>query len=306
VKDSTFEPLGRSISRLVLGTAGYTDAPLDAPLDLLDSWRALGGNAIDTGRRYGSAEHIVGRWLRARGCRDEIVLSTKGAHYDLETGRSRVRPELITADLRGSLSALGVDSVDLYWRHRDDPAQPVGPILETLNEHKREGLIHAFGASNWSEERLDEAKAWCDSRGLESFSCSSPQLSLAVPAVEPWPGCVTIHRPASLEWYAQTQLPVFAWSSQAAGFFAGRTNEHIEQVYDTEENRQRRLRANELASRRGCTGTQIALAWVLHQDFPTYAVIGPGDVDELHESVAALDIELSSEELRWLDLGQEP
>ena len=101
-------------------------------------------------------------------------------------------------------------------------------------------------------------------------------------------------------------MPVFAWSSQAAGFFAGRTNEHIDKVYDTEENRQRRLRANDLASLRGCTGTQIALAWVLHQDFPTYAVIGPGDVDELYESVAALDIELSSEELRWLDLGQEP
>jgi aryl-alcohol dehydrogenase-like predicted oxidoreductase len=303
VLHSRFEPLGRDLSRLVLGTAAYAEAPLDSSLELLDAWLELGGNAIDTARQYHNAEPIVARWLRERGCRDDVVLCTKGGHYDIATGRSRVNPDDITADLHESLATLGVDSVDLYWLHRDDPVQPVGPLLETLDGYRDEGLIRAFGASNWSLARLEEAQAYADTNGLEGFACSSPQLSLAVPAEEPWPGCVTIHDADSLAWYARTQLPVFAWSTQAQGFFAGRMDEHVSRVYDTPENRERLARAERLAAENGATPNQVALAWVLHREFPTYGLIGPRNVDELHESVGALELELTPDQVRWLDLG---
>ena len=123
-----------------------------------------------------------------------------------------------------------------------------------------------------------------------------------MPSEPPWPGCISIHEPAALDWYARTQLPVFSWSSQAAGFFAG-VNTHLTRVYRTEENAERLRRAGELAERKGCTATQIALAWTAHQPFPTYTIVGPADADEIHESVVALDIELTPDEADWLDRG---
>lgn len=297
-----FAPLGRDLSRLVLGTARFSKAPLDTSTALFDAWVEAGGNVIDTGRQYGNAETIVGRWLRERRRRDDVVVLTKGGHYDLDTGRQRITPADITADLEESLRQLGVDTIDLYLLHRDDPSQPVGPILETLNEHRRAGKLRAFGGSNWTHARLDEARAHAEANGLETFACSSPQLSLAVPSEPPWPGCISIHEPDALAWYARTQLPVFSWSSQAAGFFAG-VDSDLTRVYRTADNAERLRRARELAERKGCSPTQLALAWTAHQPFPTYAIVGPADADEIGESIVALDVELPPDEADWLDRG---
>ena len=297
-----FPPLGRDLSRLVLGTGAYEHAPLDAPLDVFDAFRELGGNVVDTGREYGNAEPVLGRWLRERGVHEEVVVLTKGAHHDKDTGRKRVNPAEITQDLNESLQALGRSSIDVYCLHRDDAAAPVGPILETLNQHQRAGLVRVLGASNWTVARLDEAARYAARHGLDGFACSSPGLSLAAPREEPWPGCVTIHERATRAWYAQCQLPVFAWSSLAGGFFAGVPGADITRVYETAGNAERRRRAQALGARTGATASQVALAWVLHQPFPTYALVGPRTVGELRESVGALDLALTPAELRWLDL----
>lgn len=299
-----FDPLGRDLSVLVLGTACYVDAPLDTSLELLDAWWEFGGNAIDTARRYGNAETLVGRWLRERDHYGDVVLVTKGGHYDLETGRQRVTPPEIDADLEESLAALGVDAVDVYLLHRDDPMRPAGDIIEHLDSIRRSGRIRALGASNWTIRRLEEAAAFADSRSLAGFDCSSPGLSLAVPNEPPWPGCITIHDPADLAWYARTQLPVLAWSSQAAGFFAGTANGDVARVYQSTANAERLRRARQLGKDKGFTANQVALAWVLHQPFPIYAVIGPETVDELHDSVDALELELTDDQARWLDLEE--
>lgn len=297
-----FAPLGRDLSRLVLGTAAFEEAPLDVSLDLFDAFRDLGGNVVDTGREYGNAEPILGRWLHERRLDDEILVLTKGAHHDKDTGRKRVNPAEITQDLEGSLQALGRESIDVYCLHRDDPAVPVGPILEILSQHRRTGRIRVLGASNWSVTRLEEAAAYAARHGLDAFACSSPGLSLAAPQAEPWPGCVTIHEREMRAWYAARQLPVFAWASLAGGFFAGVESGDVERVYENGGNRERLRRARTLGARTGATAGQVALAWVLHQPFPTYALIGPRSVAELRESVAALDLTLTSAESRWLDL----
>ena len=297
-----FAPLGRDLSRLVLGTAVYEHAPFGVSLDLFDTFRDLGGNLVDTGRQYGNAEPIVGRWLRERGLQGEIAVLTKGAHHDVDTGRKRVNPAEITEDLDGSLRALGRESIDVYCLHRDDPDAPVGPILEILSQHRRAGRIRVLGASNWSAARLEEAATYAARHGLDGFACSSPGLSLAAPQEEPWPGCVTLHEREARAWYAKRQLPVFAWSSLAGGFFAGLRSADVLRVYENDGNRERLRRARALAARKGATASQVALAWVLHQPFPTYALIGPRSVVELRESVAALDLALTPAESRWLDL----
>lgn len=297
-----FAPLDRDLSRLVLGTAGYEHAPLDVSLELFDAYRELGGNVIDTGREYGNAEAIVGRWLRERRVGDEMVVLTKGAHHDNDTGRKRVNPKEIGEDLDESLRTLGRPAIDIYCLHRDDPAAPVGPLLETLTVQQRTGRVKVLGASNWSPARLEEAARYAAGHGLEGFRCSSPGLSLAAPQEAPWLDAVTLHERAARAWYAARQITVFAWASLAGGFFAGVRNPDVIRVYDSADNRERLRRAATLAARTGATANQVALAWVLHQPFPTYALVGPRSVAELRESVAALDLGLTAAETRWLDL----
>jgi len=295
-----FAPLDRELSVLVLGTALYRNAIEDTSVELLDAWVELGGNVIDCARDYGESEWVLGRWLHDTGRRDNVVVITKGAAP--VGGRRRVTPTEISADLLESLDLLGAGSIELYLLHRDDPSQLVGPLVETLNEHRRAGRIAAFGGSNWSTMRLDEANHYADTHGLEAFCCSSPGLSLAHQREAPWPECISADDSGSQDWYRRAGMPVFAWSSQAAGFFAGVESPDVERVYGTESNRERLRRATELGARIGHTANEVALAWVLGQPFPVYPIIGPRTVAELLRSVTALEIELTQEELRWLNL----
>jgi aryl-alcohol dehydrogenase-like predicted oxidoreductase len=288
-------PLDRPVSRLVLGTLLVDPA-------VLDEWVRLGGNAIDTARVYGdgAAERDLGAWLASRpDVRDDLVLISKGAHPD--GARRRVTREDIEDDLHASLAALG-RPIDVYMLHRDDPSLPVGPIVECLNEHLRAGRVRALGASNWSCARIDEANAYAADHGLEGFCCSSPHLSLATQNEEHWDDTRSARDPTIFAWHERGGLPVFAWSAQSRGFFAGHESESVDRVYDSADNRERRRRAGELAARLGCTANQVALAWVLRQPFPVYAVIGARTVAQLRETVGALEIELSDDEARWLDL----
>ena len=289
-----FEPLGRRVSRLVLGTMEVAD-------DVLDEWVRLGGNILDSARVYddGASEEAVGAWFADRpAVRDELVVLTKGAHPEGDV--RRVTPAAIAADLDASIAALG-RPVDVYLLHRDDPALPVGPMIECLNEHRAAGRLRAFGTSNWTCERIDEANAFAAAHGLRGFTCNSPQLSLARQNEEHWPGTMAATDDVRA-WHERTQMPLFAWSAQARGFFAGHDSESAVRVYDNPDNRERRRRASEIAERIGCTANQVALAWVLAQPYPVFAVIGPRTIEQLHDAVGALDVSLTGDELRWLDL----
>ncbi len=112
---------------------------------------------------------------------------------------------------------------------------------------------------------------------------------------------------------AQTQTPLFAWSSQASGLFTGRlkpedrNNPALAEVVRTwfnEDNFRRLERARELARKKGVTSTQVALAYVLCQPFPTYALIGPRTIEETRTSIEALRVSLTPDELRWLNLEE--
>lgn len=185
---------------------------------------------------------------------------------------------------------------------------PVGPILDALERHRSARRIRAFGASNWTTARLEEAAAYADGHGLEGFSLSSPNLSLARQNEPARAGCVSASDPESRAWYERTQLPLFAWSSQAGGSFTGRyrpdrrDDERMVRVYYGDDNWERLGRAEQAARSRGCTANEIALAWVLRRPFPTCAVVGCRTPDELRSSLPALSVALTEAEARWLDV----
>jgi aryl-alcohol dehydrogenase-like predicted oxidoreductase len=303
--------LSDHVSRLVLGSVAFSSLPVAAVEELLDAWLDAGGNAVESAHDYGNgqAETRIGDWMRARRCRERVLVVTKGAQHDGRSLARRVTPEAITHDLRESADRLGGDRIDLLILHRDDPTTSVGPIMACLNEHQRAGRIGAFGGSNWAHTRLEEANAYASASGLRGFAVSSPNLALAVPKEPIWHEVLSIAGDrAALAWYQRRQMPLMPWSSQARGYFAGpfaaddpRTPE-IRRVYDDDGNEERRRRAREVARRYGCTPTQVALGWVLCQPFPTFPLIGPRGVDELCDCIAALDLRLSAEEMAWLNL----
>jgi len=303
-----------------MGSMVFSTEKQELTNELLDRWIESGGTAIDTARIYakGTSEEAFGAWLQARGCRDKLVIIGKGAHHDSVTLERRVNAASIHEDIQISLQTMQLDKMDIYILHKDDEDAPVGPVVEALNEEQAAGRIGAFGGSSWTHQRIAEANEYADKHGLKGFGVSSPNLALAVPNEPMWAGYVSLSGDEeALAWYEKNQLPVFAWSSQARGFFSGRYKPEVTEgttmdesnvirTYFSEANWERYRRAESLAKEKGCTLQQVTLAWVLHQPLNLYALIGPATTSELDNSLGALDITLSEEELAWLNLQKEP
>lgn len=298
------EGIDKDVSRVVMGSMVFSRGGVRLACALLDDYYEAGGRCIDTAYVYRS-EAAVGEWIRLRGVRDDLVLIVKGAHTPF------CFPEALTAQLHESLGNLHTDYADLYLMHRDNPDVPVGEFVEALNEHLRAGRIRAYGGSNWTIGRIEAANAYAREHGLVGMAASSPHFSLGHWNRPMWEGCVAASDAFSREWYRRTGMPLFAWSSQASGFFTGRYRRGEERrpgvapvagTWFNDANFQRLERARELAERKGVTSTQIALAYVLSQPLNIYALIGPRTIHELRTSLQALDVELTPEELAWLSL----
>jgi aryl-alcohol dehydrogenase-like predicted oxidoreductase len=302
----TLPGLKRNVSRLILGTDYFKPDIMERITPIMDEFIALGGNTFDTAKVYagGESEKALGLWIQQRNNRESINVWTKGAHHD--ASGPRVHADGIYEDLMISLDRLQLDYVDLYALHRDDPTVAVGPIMEALNAHIEAGRMLAIGASNWSHQRLQQANDYAAANGLVGFSFSSPNFSLAR-AKEPfWTDCVSIDEEA-WAWHNASQLPLLSWSSQARGFFSGRftpedrSNADLVRVFYSDDNWERQRRAKELAEQKGVTAIQIALAYVLNQPFPTCALIGPGNLEEMRSCRDASELLLTHEEIQWLE-----
>jgi aryl-alcohol dehydrogenase-like predicted oxidoreductase len=306
--------LEKKVSRLVQGSVMLKSREKDQGYALFDAVFEAGCNTFDTAHVYGNGdcERVLGSWINDRGIREKVVILDKGAHHNPD--RKRVTPFDITADIHDSRARLKTDYIDLYLLHRDDPAVPAGPIAEVLNEHLRAGHIRAFGGSNWTAARIEEANTYAAEKGLTPFVAASPHFSLAGQIAEPWEDCVSITGAAGASdraWYRETQFPLFCWSSLAGGWFSGRLTrenraEHEDTLYmrcyGSEENFVRLERARELAAEKGCTLAQIALAWILNQPYNAFPLVAAYTPGEFADSAAALDIALTEAEIAWLNL----
>lgn len=323
----------KPVSRLVFGTAMptmfnafrsvYGEAEdwqqrIDAAFTLLDDMYAEGVNCFDCSDHYG--EEPLGEWLEARGLHDKVAILTKGAHHN--RWRKRVTDFDILHDVHNSLAKLKTKHLDIYMLHRDDPEVPVGPLMDALNRCYDEGKIGAFGGSNWTVERIEEANEYAAKRGLQPFTVSSPNFGLADQVCDLWGGgCVTISGPDNREnrrWYAEHHIPVFAYSTMARGFFSGLIHSDAPEKaaelmdapgykgYACPENFERLRRCEILAKEKQLSVPQIAMAWIFNQpELDVYALVATGHREKMHMNVLASEIKLSAEECRWLDLESE-
>ncbi|NTE35914.1 aldo/keto reductase [Agrobacterium tumefaciens] len=271
----------------------------------LDAFYEAGGNLFDTAYVYGAGrtEAIFGDWHTSRNVpREEIVLIGKGAHSPL------CYPDMIAKQLDQSLARLKTDYVDAYFMHRDNLEVPVGEFVDAMDAEVRRGRIRGiFGGSNWTRERMDEAAAYAAKNGKQAPAALSNNFSLAEMLDPIWAGCVAASDDEWKAWLQSRQIPNFAWSSQGRGFFTDRAgrdkhdDEEIVRVWYSDRNFVRRDRAIELAQKLGRHPIHIALAYVIAQPFPVIPLIGPRTIAELEDSLSALDIKLTAEQVKWLE-----
>lgn len=303
-------------SAICLGTSNFGNgiAPENA-YNLLDAYLTHGGNFIDTAAVYAnwlpgeknSSEKTIGRWLARSGKRDLVILATKGGHPELATMRiSRMSPGEIVDDVETSLRNLQTDRIDLYWLHRDDTTRPVSQIVDTLHSQVTGGRIRYFGCSNWRVDRIAAAQEYAAAQGITGFVANQMRWSLAVLNPDAGGDPTTVAMDGiTEEYHRRTGLAAIPYSSQANGYFqkmaAGeelRPNQ--QKVYGMPENAARLERVEQLARETGLSISQIVLAYLTNQPFPTIPIVGCRTVAQVADSMRAGDVRLTDTQIDWL------
>jgi len=308
--------ISKPVSTLGLGTMIFAPNKKTLCYSMLDMFVENGGTLIDTAEiygdpeEYGYSEMVIGQWMEERNCREKIVLLSKGCIpgtcKPIHPKGLDITPEHIHAAISGSLERLKTDYLDIWLLHRDDLTKPVGPIVEALNEEVKAGRIRAFGGSNWTTQRLDEANQYAMENRLQGMSVSSPHFCLAKAKEPYWPNTVVTDK-NDMKWFEKSGMPLLAWSSTGRGFFAKGSPDYLEdrdlvRVFYNDENFERLRRADELGKQKGLTRIEIAIAYLTNQKFPVVSLAGPATEEEVKSCIKALDTKLSETEIDWLDL----
>ncbi len=300
------------VAAIGLGTADFGGRhPEGLAREQMDTYVSIGGNFIDTARVYGDfatprngeSEKIVGRWMADRKNRDRIFLSTKGGHPPLaDMHRSRLSPEEIRRDMAESLEDLQTDHVEIYWLHRDDEQQPVGGIMETLQDLVEKGQTRMAGVSNWKPERIREANAYAETHGLTRLIANQPQFSLAKQHFFFDPTTRGMDE-ETWEMHAETGMICVCFSSQAHGYFTrldrqgeGALTENLRREFDSPENREILNRIRKVGKETGLSAGSIALAWLISQPFPTFPLAGASRTEHVETLQEAGDAVLTDQQ----------
>ena len=284
---------------------------------LLDTFLEQGGNFIDTAHVYNNwipgeksrSEKVIGSWIKERGCRDEVVIGTKGAHPLLSSMNiGRMSPVEVIQDLDESLAYLQLEQIDLYWLHRDDPTRPVAEVLETLNNQVKAGKIRYFGASNWKTDRLREAQEYATRNGLQPFSADQVLWNAAKVDPKSIPDQSIMTMDAGLfNFHLSSGLATLAFSSQANGLFDRMHRGTLEQMdpgllasYPVVPNIDRYARIRQVAQESGLSINQVVLGFLRSQPFPVIPIIGPKRLEQLIDSLSAADVILSSAQVDFI------
>ena len=275
---------------------------------LLDRFMALGLNCIDTADLYsawartnqgGESEAIIGEWLKTRGGRDKVILSSKVGMWEKRKGLSAAN---IESALEDSLRRLNTDYIDVYFAHIDDPATPLEQTLRAFERLINSGKVRAIGASNYSASRLATARDVCRTSEMPAYQVMQPVYNLYSRS----------EFESELAPLAESaQIGVIVYYALASGFLTGKYAE-LEQIRGTARERtlekyfnprgQRILKAlHEVGQQTGATSAQIALAWLLKRPTVTAPIVSATSIEQLDELVASLSVDLPEQAMETLN-----
>lgn len=320
MKNINIRHLDRPISELIIGTTWWSPENKVVVDEQLETYLAAGGNTFDTGRFYnsGKGEEYIKIWMKEHPSEvKNIRFISKACHYfiDNSTGQHhpeqwRVKPEYITEDLEFSLGNLGIECFDMFMLHRDDESQPVGPLMDRLEKHHKEGKIKVYGLSNWSSARADEAIAYCKENNYQGIDVVSPSYSLVTGKKPRWKGALLVGDDYA-QWATENGITLLSWGSQGNGVFGNKpfpdqktVDEGYRECFENPENAEKIKRCNELAEKRGegIEAINIALAYIIQQGFNVAPIIGSRNNDELVSTLKTESVRLTPEEIRYLRL----
>lgn len=301
-----YRPLGRTglkVSALVLGTDNLANPTPEAEsLAILDAAVDGGINLIDTSNSYagGEAERLIGRWLKVRGRRDDVLIATK-VFYPTGPGineRGLSRNHLVKA-CEDSLRRLDTDYIDLYQTHRPDPDTPLEETLAALDLLLRQGKVRYIGTSTSPAWKVVQAQHLSTQLGLAHFVSEQSPYNLLERRIENElvPAC------------QHHGLALFTWSPMAMGMLAGRylPGDAPEQdsraalrggIYAervTERGIAAGLQFAALARAHGHDPAQLAYLWVKDQPGVTAPIIGPRTLAQLQQALPVADMALADD-----------
>ena len=302
---------GLEVSRICLGMMSFGEPsrgnqpwslPEEQARPLIEKALASGINFLDTANVYsaGSSEEITGRAIRDFAGRDDIVLATKvhGRMHPGPNGAGLSR-KAILRELEESLRRLGTDYVDLYQIHRWDPRTPIEETLEALDSAVRSGKVRYLGASSMWAWQFSKALYLAGEHGWHRFVSMQDHYNL-------------LNREEEREMLplcADQGIGVIPWSPLARGRLTRdwdettnrSENDAFGQKLYTEGDRSIVERVAEIAGQRGVSRAQVALAWVLAKPVVTAPIVGVTKEHHLDDAVAAVDVQLSEEEIARLE-----
>lgn len=312
-----------SVSSFCLGGAHFgTGISAEKAMELMDCFKDIGGNFIDTANVYGkwslegrsASEEVLGMWIRQRKNRDSIVLTTKGAHPFLSSMNvQRLSREEISADLDDSLKNLGVDYIDLYWLHRDDPNRSVDEIIETLETFVKDGRIRYYSCSNWRVSRINAACEYAGKHNITGFVADQMMWSLAEPNKEAMFDPNMVSMDAELKgFHEKTSMAAIPYSSQANGYFSWiegsdrrEPPKDVLAKYDNSINRARYERVKELSARSGASIPGVILAYLINQPFTVIPAAGFDSKQQMKELLKDSDLILTPEDIKYLEARED-
>ena len=305
---------GLEVSELALGTMqfGWTAGEHTAHA-IMDAFLEAGGNLIDTADIYsnrvdgnpgGVSEEIIGRWMKARRNRQDIVLATKvrGRMWEGPNGGGLSRAHILRA-VDESLRRLQTDYIDLYQPHWFDATTPIEETMRTLDDLIKAGKVRYVGCSNYPTWRLVEAVWVADKHGLASYVSLQPHYNLA-------------HRQEfereMAELVGKYGIGVIPYSPLEGGFLTGKYRmgqslpdsaraERIRDRYFGKRNFALLEGMEEIGAAHGQGILQVALAWLLTNPLVTAPIVGANTVEQLQASLAAVGFRLTPAEMKVLD-----
>jgi aryl-alcohol dehydrogenase-like predicted oxidoreductase len=274
---------------------------------VLDAYAAAGGNFLDTADSYsawiegnegGESETIIGKWLRTRGNREDIVVATKVSQHPAYPGLSGAN---IKAAADASLRRLGTDHIDLYYTHFDKPEVPVDEIIGALDELVKAGKVRHIAASNISPERLQESLEFSDREGLARYVALQPHYNLV--SRDTYEGSL-------LEVASRAGLAAVPYFALASGFLTGkyRPGTTVDSAraagaakhLDTERGPLVLAALDEIAAAHGVAVPTVALAWLAAQPTVAAPIASARTVEQLPALLGVADLVLTDEELTLL------
>ncbi len=301
---------GIAITPLMLGgnVFGWT-ADEAASFAILDAFVAQGGNSIDTADAYsswvsghegGESETVIGKWLKKSGKRQQVVIGTKVGLWGKRPGLKR---QNIIDACDDSLRRLGVDTIDLYWIHKDDDETPLEEFLGALDELVHAGKVRAIGASNFKVPRFEAALAASARLHKAAFVAQQPEYNLLSREIEAdlVPVCV------------RENVAILPYFGLASGFLTGKYRSPAD-FAKSPRGAAPRMDAflqgkglvvlaalDGVAARHEATCAQVALAWIMAKPAMAAPIASATSVAQLDELMGALDLKLTATDLAQLD-----